>query len=138
MHPSVISPDESGPSDTEFDDIEGELCCSAREASFGSVPFANIDFAKVTTEICRKRMATQRRDSRGPADSTSLRHCPECGGKKLIPVLAGHSTNFFCPDCVFCWHVEAGRAARVNPWTCPECQLVTTAGFERREVSHSL
>jgi hypothetical protein len=29
---------------TAFDDIEWELCCSAREASFGFVPFANLDF----------------------------------------------------------------------------------------------
>ena len=30
--------------DTAFDDIEWELCCSAREASFGFVPFTNLDF----------------------------------------------------------------------------------------------
>ena len=32
--------------DTAFDDIEWELCCSAREASFGFVPFANLDFGE--------------------------------------------------------------------------------------------
>ncbi len=30
--------------DTAFDDLVWEMCCSAREASFGFVPFANFDF----------------------------------------------------------------------------------------------
>jgi len=88
MHQPVIGPGESGPSDTEFDDIEWELCCSAREASVGYVPFANLDFARATLDVCRTRMEKLRRDSLSQADATSLTHCPECGGKKLIPVSA--------------------------------------------------
>lgn len=45
MRQTVIDLDISNRNvDTAFDDIEWELCCSAREASFGFVPFANLDF----------------------------------------------------------------------------------------------
>ena len=64
-----------------------------------------------------------------------LRQCPECGGEKLIPVRAGEKTNFFCEDCVLCWHLEHGRATIVDPQTCPGCELGTTACFERWDVS---
>jgi hypothetical protein len=67
-----------------------------------------------------------------------LKQCPECGGEKLIPVSSGERTNFFCQDCVLCWHLEGGRARVVDPQTCPGCQLGTTACFERWEVSRSL
>ena len=63
MHQPVIGPGESGPGDTEFDDIEWELCCSAREASGGCGAFANLDFARATMEVCRTRMEQLRRDS---------------------------------------------------------------------------
>jgi hypothetical protein len=32
--------------DTASEDVEWEMCCSTREASFGFVPFANLDFTK--------------------------------------------------------------------------------------------
>jgi len=64
-----------------------------------------------------------------------LKQCPECGGDKLIPVTAGEETNFFCEDCVLCWHLEYGRATVVDPQTCPGCELGTTACFERWDIS---
>jgi len=60
-----------------------------------------------------------------------LRLCPACGSQKLIPVIAGKEMNFFCEDCVLCWHREGGRTDIVDPQTCPGCQLGTTACFER-------
>ena len=39
-----------------------------------------------------------------------LKQCPECGGEKLIPVSSGERTNFFCQDCVLCWHLEVARS----------------------------
>lgn len=135
MHQPVIGPGQSGQNDdTDSDDIEWELCCSAREASVGYVPFANLDFSRAAMEVCQRRMEELRRDSPSPVDSTGLEQCPECSGKMLISVCAAHSTNFFCRNCALCWHVENGRAKRVNPWTCPGCQLVTTACFERFEL----
>jgi len=65
-----------------------------------------------------------------------LKQCPECGGEKLIPVATREGTNFFCQDCLLCWHLEHGRANVVDPQTCPGCQLGTTACFERWEVFH--
>jgi len=68
-----------------------------------------------------------------------LTHCPGCDGQKLIPVSVGAATNFFCQDCVSCWHLEHGWAEIVDPETCPGCQLGTTACFERwgvRRRSH--
>jgi len=65
-----------------------------------------------------------------------LEQCPECGGARLIPVSAGEKTNFFCRDCILCWHLERGQASVVDPQTCPGCQLGTTACFERWEVFH--
>jgi len=56
MQLTVVHPDTSDQDhDSDFDDIEWELCCSAREASLGFVPFANLDFAKVVMELSRKR-----------------------------------------------------------------------------------
>ena len=66
-----------------------------------------------------------------------LKQCPECGGEKLIPVATREGTNFFCPDCVFCWHVDHGQAAVVDPQSCSGCQLGTTACFERWDAVHS-
>jgi len=60
-----------------------------------------------------------------------LKQCPECGGEKLLPVATTQGTNFFCRDCVLCWHVEHGRVNVVDPQTCPGCQLGTTACYER-------
>jgi len=60
-----------------------------------------------------------------------LRHCPGCKSEKLIPVSAGEDINFFCQDCVLCWHVEHARTEAVDPETCPGCHLGSTACFER-------
>jgi len=64
-----------------------------------------------------------------------LKQCPECGSDKLVPVAAGAKTNFFCEDCVLCWHLERGRVTVVDPQTCPGCELGTTACFERWDIS---
>jgi hypothetical protein len=57
MHQSVIGPGESGQYEhAESDDIEWELCCSAREASVGYVPFANLDFTRAAMEMGRTRV----------------------------------------------------------------------------------
>lgn len=51
MQQTAIGPERSDhDDDTEFDDIEWELRCSAREASFGFVPFANLDLARAALE----------------------------------------------------------------------------------------
>ena len=102
--------------DNEFDDVDRELTRSAREVSCGCIPFANLDFTKA-------------------AKAARLEQCPECGGENLIPVFAGQDTNCFCEDCTSCWHREAGQVTRVNPWTCPGCQLWSAACFERFDLS---
>jgi hypothetical protein len=136
MDQSVIGPDEPAQNDaTDCGDIEWELYGSAREASVGYVPFANLDFSTAAKELCRTKRGELKRDSLGPADSTVVEHCPECGGDTLVAVCASNSTNLFCRNCVLCWQVEDGRTRRVNPWTCPGCQLVRTAGSEPSELS---
>ena len=60
-----------------------------------------------------------------------LTRCPGCGGDQLIPVATTEGRNFFCRDCVGCWHVEHGQARLVDPQSCPGCQLGTTACFDR-------
>jgi len=67
----------------------------------------------------------------------TLKQCPECSGPSLIQVRAGSQTNFYCPDCVLCWHLESGRATVVDPQMCLGCQLGTTACFERWEALRS-
>jgi hypothetical protein len=62
---------------------------------------------------------------------TVLKKCPGCDGERLIPVATIEGTNFFCRDCVSCWHLEHGRTYVVDPQDCPGCQLGTTACFER-------
>ena len=47
MQQAMVHHDVSDESeDTAFEDVEWEMCCSAREASFGLVPFANLDLTK--------------------------------------------------------------------------------------------
>jgi hypothetical protein len=46
--------------------------------------------------------------------------CPACNGG-LIAVSDGDMTNFLCAECGRCWHVELGRASRVDPVSCPGC-----------------
>jgi len=64
-----------------------------------------------------------------------LMRCPDCDSEKLVPVRAGEKTNFFCEDCVLCWHLEDGQTTVVDPQACPGCQLGTTACFERWKLS---
>ena len=60
MQQTVIDPHESDQvEDTEFDDIEWELCSSAREASFEFVPFANLDLLQLVTKVGRTKGAPQ-------------------------------------------------------------------------------
>ena len=61
----------------------------------------------------------------------SLPMCPACGNEKLAPVATIIGTNFFCRDCVGCWHLERGHPRLVDLQSCPGCQLGTTACFER-------
>lgn len=54
MQQTVIAPEKSEQDDdTEFDDIEWELCCSAREASLGFGPFANLDLTRAAMEYAQ-------------------------------------------------------------------------------------
>lgn len=70
-------------------------------------------------------MSTQRRASvLGPAEirpSGTLAKCPECGERDLRCVTGGELTNFFCPACGCCWHLELGWVHRIDPATCPGC-----------------
>ena len=52
--------------------------------------------------------------------------CPRCGGTRLEAVDDGELTNFFCRDCVACWHVELGYIHRVDATTCPGCEHIGT------------
>lgn len=47
--------------------------------------------------------------------------CPECGAAGLRAVTDGERTNFLCPSCGCCWHLELGYVSRVDPATCPGC-----------------
>lgn len=58
-----------------------------------------------------------------PSARYGLPGCPDCGPVELYPVFDGEMTNFYCPLCGSCWHVELGFVARVNPATCPGCQI---------------
>jgi len=53
----------------------------------------------------------------------SLPGCLNCGPVELHPVFDGERTNFYCPLCGTCWHVELGYVAPVNPDTCPGCRI---------------
>jgi hypothetical protein len=69
MQQTMISSGDSGQNDDpEMDDIERELSCSTREACLGFVPFANLDFTRIS-----KKMADQGLDKqgRGPVSSRS-------------------------------------------------------------------
>ena len=61
MQQTMISSDESGQlNDAEFDDIEWELSCGAREAGVGFVPFTNLDFMRAAMEYAQIRAAPVR------------------------------------------------------------------------------
>ncbi len=56
MQHTMTIPVESDQSDeAEFDDIEWEMSCSAREAGFGLVPFSNLDFRRAAAEYAQLR-----------------------------------------------------------------------------------
>ena len=58
-----------------------------------------------------------------PSARYGLPGCPNCGPVELHPVFDGEMTNFYCPLCGTCWHAELGFVARVDPATCPGCQI---------------
>jgi len=60
--------------------------------------------------------------SEAPSARYGLPGCPNCGPVELHPVFDGELTNFYCPLCRGCWHVELGFVARVFPDTCPGCK----------------
>jgi hypothetical protein len=56
MQKTMSRAEESGQlSDAEFDDIECELSCSAREAGVGFAPFTNLDFMRAAMEYAQIR-----------------------------------------------------------------------------------
>jgi hypothetical protein len=67
--------------------------------------------------------------------ATSTRYglpgCLNCGPVELHPVFDGELTNFYCPLCGSCWHLELGFVSRVYPGTCPGCRYELQCG-ERR------
>ncbi|HVW34008.1 MAG TPA: hypothetical protein VHL53_15845 [Acidimicrobiia bacterium] len=67
--------------------------------------------------------ATTRPASAPPSAPYGLPGCPNCGPVELHPVFDGEVTNFYCPLCGSCWHVELGFVARVPVETCPGCQI---------------
>ena len=52
-----------------------------------------------------------------------LTQCPDCGGRRLMPVATRDGANVSCLDCRRCWHLARGRASVVDPETCPGCQF---------------
>jgi len=134
MNQTVITPDEMVRMDPpDFDDVEEELCSSDREVACGFVPFAHLDIGV----LAAGRGAAQARERLSSTPMTRLARCPECDGENLIPVMAGRKMNLFCQECTLCWHTHGDEVIRVNPGTCPGCELVTTACFERFEMSSS-
>lgn len=57
-----------------------------------------------------------------PSARYGLPGCPSCGPVELHPVFDGELTNFYCPRCNTCWHLELGFVARVSPDSCPGCK----------------
>ena len=133
MKPMVISPGAPCRTDeSDVDEVEWEMLHSDREVTGGLVPFTNINLRAMT--LPRPSEPVHRRP---PRRIRRLFQCPECAGDHLIPVVAGRKMNFFCQDCTVCWHLDGGEVTKVNPWACPGCALVTTACFERFDISSS-
>ncbi len=59
----------------------------------------------------------------GPSARYGLPGCLNCGPVELHPVFDGELSNFYCPLCGSCWHLELGFIARVHPDTCPGCKI---------------
>ena len=49
--------------------------------------------------------------------------CLDCGAVELRRVFDGELMNFLCTQCMSCWHVELGLIQRIDPQTCPGCDL---------------
>ncbi len=129
------SPEADVMKNSEFDDVEREMYCSGREAAGSFVPFANVDVAGMLKAARMSHRPSSRTRRLSPSRIGKITRCPECDGDALVPVVAGRKVNFFCQDCTLCWHVDGDEVNRVNPWTCPGCALVTTACFERFDLS---
>jgi len=52
-----------------------------------------------------------------------VEQCPECDSEALIPAATREGTNFLCPHCMSCWHLERSLTRVVDTQTCPGCQL---------------
>ncbi len=124
--------------DCEFDDVEWEMCCSDREAAGSFVPFTNVDMASMLRAARSGHSSDTGPRRLSPSRIRKLTRCPECDGSALVAVIAGRKMNFFCPDCTLCWHLHGDEVSRVDPWTCPGCALVTTACFERFDLSSTV
>jgi hypothetical protein len=59
MVKTIIGPEQiDQDDDVEFDDIESELSCSAREACVTYFPFMNLDFMRAAMECAQIRAGT--------------------------------------------------------------------------------
>ncbi len=62
MQQTTIGPDKPDQNDdTEFDNVEWELLCLAREASVGCASFANLDLTRAAMEYTQIRAGMVRR-----------------------------------------------------------------------------
>jgi hypothetical protein len=60
-----------------------------------------------------------------------LERCPGCGAPAPEAVSDGELTNFLCPACAACWHVELGFVHRVDAAQCPGCEHLPTCLLRR-------
>jgi hypothetical protein len=61
MPETIIGPEQRDrDEDSDFDDIESELNCSAREACVTYLPFVNLDLMRAAMEYAQIRAATGR------------------------------------------------------------------------------
>ena len=65
MPETIIGPERSDQHDnTDFNDIESELCSSAREACVTYFPFMNLDLTRAALEYAQLRDGVARRGQR--------------------------------------------------------------------------
>ena len=74
-------------------DIESELYSSTREASIGCFALQGCDRRREIVEPSTSAPT----GSREP--TMMLTHCSQCGGDRMIPVIAENRIKFFCRDC---------------------------------------
>jgi hypothetical protein len=55
---TIIGPEQRDRDDSDSDDIESELICSAREACVTYFPFTNLDFMRAAMEYAQIRAGT--------------------------------------------------------------------------------